>query len=53
MQAWIVEWLDLLNSNNNEAADSIVRAAMGKDSGSSQGVLPKKYLDFSDMFDKA
>ena len=31
----------------------MVKAVMGKNLGLSQMVLPKKYLDFSDMFDKA
>ena len=46
MQTWLVEWLDLLDPGNNGAAGSIVGAVMGKNSGSSQVVLPKKYSDF-------
>ena len=53
MQAWMVEWSDLLDPSDNGAAGSMVGAVMGEDLGSSQVVLPKKYLDFSDIFDKA
>ena len=49
----MVEWLDLLDLGDNRAAGSIVRVVMGENSGLSQVVLPKKYLDFSDIFDKA
>ena len=51
-QAWIVEWLNLLDSSDNRVAGSIVGAVMGENSGPSQVVLPKKYLDFLDVFDK-
>ena len=52
-QAWMVEWSDLLDPGDNGAAGSMVGAVMGENSGPSQVVLPEKYLDFSDVFDKA
>ena len=52
-QAWMVEWSDLLDPGDNGAAGSMVGAVMGEDSGPSQVVLPEKYSDFSDVFDKA
>ena len=49
----MVKWLDLLNPSNNKAADSIVRPVIGENLGPSRVVLPKKYLDILDRFDKA
>ena len=52
MQAWIVEWLDLLDSGDNKTAGSIVGAVIEENSGPSQVVLPKKYSNFSNVFNK-
>ena len=53
MQAWMVKWLDLLDPGDNRAVGSMVRAVIGEDLGSSQVILPEKYSDFSDVFNKA
>ena len=52
MQAWIVEWLDLLNLGNNKAVSSIIETMTGKDLSLNNIVLFKKYSDFLNMFDK-
>ena len=49
----MVKWLDLLDLGDNKVVGSMIRALIGENSGPSQVVLPKKYLDFSDVFDKA
>ena len=49
----MVKWSDLLDLGDNGAAGSMVGAVIRKDLGPSQVVLPKKYLDFSNVFDKA
>ena len=48
----MVEWSDLLDLGDNGAAGSMVGAVMGEDLGPNQMVLPEKYSDFSDVFDK-
>ena len=52
MQTWIVKWLDLLDSGDNKTASLMVGAVIEENLGPSQMVLPKKYSDFSDVFDK-
>ena len=52
-QAWIVKWSELLDLSNNKVAGLIIETVMGEDSGPSQVVLPEKYLNFSNVFDKA
>ena len=52
-QAWMVEWLDFLDSSDNGTANLMVGAVMREDLGPSQVVLPEKYSDFSNVFDKA
>ena len=49
----MVEWLDLLDSGDNKVVSSMVEAVMGKNLGLSQVMLSEKYLNFSEMFDKA
>ena len=52
-QAWMVEWTNLLNLSDNRVISSMIGAVMGEDLGLSQVVLSEKYLDFSDVFNKA
>ena len=52
-QAWIMKWSDLLNSDDNRAAGLMVKAIIEENLGPSQVVLPKKYFDLLNMFDKA
>ena len=52
MQAWIIEWSNLLNPDDNKVAGSMIEAVIREDLGLSQIMLPKNYLDFSNVFDK-
>ena len=53
MQAWMMEWLDLLDLGDNRAAGSMIRSLMRENLSLSQIILPKKYSNFLNVFDKA
>ena len=53
MQAWIVKWLNLLNPGNKKTASLMVRAVIRENLSPSQVILPKKYSNFLNIFDKA
>ena len=48
-----MKWLNILDPDDNGVAGLMVRAVIEENLGPSQVVLPEKYLDFSDIFDKA
>ena len=51
-QVWNIEQTNLIDPSNNKMAGSMIEARLEEDLGLSKVILPKKYSNFSNIFDK-